>query len=55
VAVEIPHLPTVGWVLLGVGVLLLIGGVAAIVLAGVSLARRPPPAPPAPQGPRETP
>lgn len=43
VAVEIPHLPTVGWVLLGVGVLLLVGGVAAIILAGVSLARRPSP------------
>lgn len=42
VAVEIPHLPTVGWVLLGVGVLLLLGGATAIVLAGVSLARRPP-------------
>ena len=42
VGVEIPHIATVGWVLLGLGVVLLIGGVAAIVLAGVALARRPP-------------
>lgn len=41
VGVEIPHIGTVGWVLLGVGILLLVGGIAAIVLAGVALARRP--------------
>jgi hypothetical protein len=54
VEVEIPHLPTVGWVLLGVGVLLLLGGVAAIVLAGVALARRPSPGASGTAGPEST-
>lgn len=41
VGVKVPHLPTIGWVMLGIGVLLIVGGGLAIVLAGVSLARRP--------------
>ena len=40
VGVEIPHVTTIAWILLGVGLFLLIGGIAAIVIVGISMARR---------------
>jgi len=41
VGVEIPHIPTLGWILLGIGVVLLVGGAAGIILTGVSMTRKP--------------
>ena len=40
IGVEIPHLPSLGWVLLGVGLALLLGGAAGIILTGVSMTRK---------------
>jgi hypothetical protein len=39
VGVEIPHVTTIAWILLGVGLFLLIGGIATIVITGISMAR----------------
>lgn len=41
VGVEIPHIRTVGWVVLGLGLLLLAGGAAGLILTGISMVRKP--------------
>jgi hypothetical protein len=41
IGVGIPHLPSLGWILLGVGLALLLGGAAGVILTGVWMTRRP--------------